>query len=715
MRRLRLWITAGALALLLHGVSAGGAAAQALDLRVERGVDVAGVTDYDFSWVYWWEANGQAYLREAVSDRALPDDGPASRRWRASAVAALVPLLEDTEPAVREQAVVALARVGHAPLEQKLIGAAGEPRTADVRDSAWLIDDPSQRVRCAAWLAMGLLETPRCRAALAQALVLPGPEQAARVAAIGLLSELDPEHLAALTALLTDYDTPDEVKRWVVWAVDRHAEAIAPERRDAVYRWALQSVPSTFVISQVLSSEDYARRHGGTARLLEVIRYYPDVRAWAGYEAIRALPQGTSHGSTPRRLSMETRIAASLMLAHLPPPQRQRDRTELRDTLHRRMMAGNRAGVLDFNRGVDTIAFALHSDATPEDQQVLYDLMRGFTVIPVDEAILLDDDDELTPEDMVKRQSDATVRPYAALAVGLLIRRETEGTALYAAWPREHLDGIELDRLKRRFGERLSRAIADDNEPMDYRAACALALGLTGDPIYIGMLTEELGRLRAGDEPVLGYGLLALAMLGDERAAEPARRYLTRPGVVTGIDDLVGRRASLQALGVLGERGGEDARKTLEMAWGDDPWMSIEVGRTTQWSGLYEALPAMLGGARSGNVRWRVASAMSLGAAMDRTFPSRVEALSDGVNFTMTFHREAPDAQPGAGPLSADRLGLSREAGAIQQPPIDPPQDDAEAPPGQPPAVPATHYPEGWPRRELHGYGNPFLFERLLG
>lgn len=710
--------------LLLHLAAGRASMAQAIDLRIERGVDAEGVHDYAFSWVYWWETNGQAYLREAVADRQIPDDGPASRRFRGEAVAALMPLLDDTDPQVREQAVIALARIGHVPLENKLFGEPGEQRAEDPLDSAWLIDDPNEQVRCACWVAMGLLETERARAVLAEALVLPEPEQAARVAGIGLLSAWDDGHLPALMALLTDSDTSVEVKRWIVWAVDRHADEIGKPRRDAVLRWSIDNVPSPFVLSQVLMSRDFIERNGGTSRLIQTLRYYPDVRELPGYQAIRGMPEGIAHGSSPMRLAMETRVAATLTLAQLPPPRRVRDRAELRATLLRRAMAGNRGGgrdregmptgLLDFNRGIDTIAFAMHSDAGAEDLAVLYDLLRGFTIIPADQAQPLDPDTELTASDLLNRQSGNEVRGYAAIAIGLLIRRETEGTSLYDAWPGEHLRGIELDRLKRRFGQRLSRAIADTGEPRGYRAACALALGLTGDPAYIAVLTEELGRLQAGDEAVLGYGLLALALLGDERAAGPVQRYVTRRGRVDGVEDLLGRRSAMQALAVLGERAGDDARTTLEGVWGRDPWVSIEAGRTTHWTGLYDAMPKMLTAARSASPRWRVAAAMSMGAALDSSFPARIEALSEGQNFTLSYRRTPPTPGPDdpqllgdpQGPDPFNPLGLPDPLAENPPPSIDTINDE-------PPTQVPIHYPPGWPIPDLSARGNPFLFHRL--
>ena len=64
---------------------------------------------------------------------------------------------------------------------------------------------------------------------------------------------------------------------------------------------------------------------------------------------------------------------------------------------------------------------------------------------------------------------------------------------------------IEVERLKRRFGYRLMRAVADEREPVSYRAACALALGLAGDVRYRKELSAELGKLRSGDEAVLAF------------------------------------------------------------------------------------------------------------------------------------------------------------------------------------------------------------------
>lgn len=697
----RQWIAVLAVTLLVWGW---GAAAQPLDLRIDRGANSAGVFDYEFSWVYWWEAHGQAYLREAVAERSLPVNSPPTRRFRGDAIDALLPLLDDTDARVREQAVIALARIGHEPLEDAILGWPDEPVPEDRWASGWLIDDPDEAVRCACWVALGLLDTERSRAKLAEPMVLPEREQASRVAGIGLLPTLTDEHLAALSALLTDGQTSIEVKRWVVWAVTQHDASIAPDRRDAMYRWAMEHVASPFVLSQVLLSREYVARRGGADWLVQVLRYYPSVRELPGYEAIRVQADGTAHGASPTRLSMETRLAALQTLAALPPVESPRGRLELHETLLRRAMAGNQAGLLDFNRGADAIAFALHCDATPEDLDRLYDLLRGFTIIPAEEAEPFEEGAELTAADLLERQSGNEVRCYTAIAIGLLIRRETEGTALYEAWPREHLRGIQLDRLKRRFGQRLSRAIADADEPKGYRAACALALGLTADPQYIAVLTEQLGRLTGGDEVVLGYGLMALAMLGDERVSDPALRYVTRSASTDGLDDLLGRRAALQALGVLGDAGGQATRETLAGAWGRDPWLSIEVGRTTHWTGFYDAVPKMLTATRSGSVRWRVASALSLGAALDASFPPRIESLSDGASFAMSYRRVPP-------PATRDDTPVAPPPGIGEGDPVDGDGPEQTVPPASVP----TYYPDGWPLRELPARGNPFWFDRLLG
>jgi hypothetical protein len=599
------------------------AVSQPIDVRIDRDPSVE---DYDFSWVYWFETHGPRYVREAVGDRALPWDTPASRRWRGSAIEALMPMLDDGEPAVRAAAIVSLARIGHADLLARVLP--GEAETAS------LLLDPSGDVRLSAWIAMGLLQADASRAALGVA-PLDSAEEIDRVGqavAIGLLDELDRVHAMWLIDRLDAEDESLEVKRWCVWAMSRHDDASL----DPVFAATLDGLPSTFAIVEVLMNSGHAQRRGGPTWLVDVLRYHPKVRDWAGYRALGELDAAGLSGSTPRRLAMETRVAAALSLAEQPLMSDVEDQRFVLLQLRRRMVPGNTAQAMDFNRGFDTLAYFMHCAGTQADRDLLYDQLRGFTTLRSDDPGVLaqlEEGAEPTEADLFVRQPDNEVRCYAALSAGLLIRRATEGTRLHDERPIIAQRAIEIERLKRRFGVRLMRAVANSREPITYRAACAIALGLTGDERYAEELAIELSKLRAGDEAVLGYGLLALAMLGEDRIVDPATRYLTRPGRVEGIGDLLGRRAALRALAVAGESQGD----TLAQCWGRNRWVSLHAAEAAAWSGRYDAVPAMINALSSESVAWRAIGAASLGRVFDASWPSRLAGLVEGSNPTLSL------------------------------------------------------------------------------
>lgn len=693
-RKKSLKLRYGLIAFLTLGwlIAAPAAHAQQIDLSIDRGaVGEQGVQDYDFSWVYWFETRGQRYLHASLKDRPLPWDTPASRRYRGEAVEALVPMLDDADDRVRAAAVLALGRIGHKPVIDRVLGSVVDGR-------AGLLLDESQDVRLSAWAALGLLDTPRARLALAMEPMPTATEhdRAAQAMAIGLLAKPTKAHAEWLAARLADGSESFEVKRWCVWSLERtQLSGEAELNRGFVYDAVLRELPSAFLISEVLLSPSYARANGGTDWLIDVLRYHPEMRRWPGYVALSAMPAAGEFGSTPSRIAMESRVAAALTIAELDRPEDREDRADLLEHLRRRMVAGNSDQAMDFHRGFETLAYVMHCDVEDEQLDLLYDQMRGITVLAPDDPALEEKRDELAEGEVLDErarrviQSENEVRCYAALSAGLLIRRATEGTALHEARPIEHDRAIEIERLKRRFGVRLMRAVAEQRLPMSYRAACALALGLTGDPRYRAELAAELSKLRSGDEAVLGYGLLALSMLGEQRVVDPARRYVTRPGALSGMDDRLGRHAALRAVGLMDWQLGERAGQALSGAWGRDPWVSLHVAEATAWLGRYDAVPAMLGAATSESANWRRAAAMSLGVVFDRSFPSRLAGLAESMNPVLSLR---PMDEP------AEASSVADQDGVIE---ID---DEDEA--GPDPAV-------GWPMGRLYALGDPYLFEVL--
>ena len=627
-----LGLYAGIACLLMLLFAAQFAAAQPIDVRIDRDPTVE---DYDFSWVYWFETHGQRYVREAVGDRELPWDTPASRRWRGQVIDALVPMLEDADDGVRAAGVLALGRIGHEGLLDRVLpGAGGE---------ASLLLDASDEVRLSAWVSLGLLETDEARAALAVDPMEEATEidRVGQAVAIGLMGKIDRVHAKWLLARLDDGGESLEVKRWCVWAMARHDDGSVDTAFDAV----LAKLPSTFLIGEVLSNSAYVQRRGGAKWLVDVLRYHPDVRDWPGYRVLSLVGEAGRYGSTPRRLAMETRVTAALSIAEQPVLSDLEDQAFLLMHLRRRMVPGNSAQTMDFNRGFDTLAYFMHCAGVQSDRDLLYNQMRGFTTLLKDDPGVLaglEEGEEPTEQDLFVRQSGNAVRGYAALAAGLLIRRATEQTELHEERPMIVNKTIEIDRLKRRFGNRLMRGVADEREPVSYRAACALALGLTGDERYKVELGVELGKLKAGDEAVLGYGLLALAMLGEERAADPAVRYLIRPGAVRGVGDQLGRRAALRTLAVLGEVQGGDFSK----AWGRNAWVSMHAAEAVAWTGEYDAVPAMLNALQSESAAWRKTGARSLGIVFESAWPSRLSGLIEGSNPTLSL-RPSVAKKPG--------------------------------------------------------------------
>lgn len=627
--------------------------------------------DRSFAWVGWFETQGRGYLREAMPGRPLPWDTPASRRYRDEAIAALIDAAGDPDDQVRAAGVLGLARTGYESLADRILPNGAAPN---------LLLDPSLDVRVSSMIALGLLQTENGRAALAS--VPPEGEDprlvAAQALAIGLLTDPGKVHLRWLLSRLDGPDESIEVKRWCLWAMQQHDTS----EFDPVYTAALDRLPSTFAISQVLMNPAYTQRMGGAAWLVPVLRYDPRVRQWAGYRALAELPVQGVNGVLPRDLAMQTRIACSLNLSRLPLLRKQEQLRQVLGMLRRRMIAGNTDQAFDQNRGYDTLGYFLHCNLEQGDAELLYEQMRGITHLsPEDPGLLaaLGPGATPSPRDLQVRQSENPVRGYAAIAAGLMIRRATEGTALFKDRPFIGRQNIDIERLKRRFGIRLMRAVADPDEPMGYRAACALALGLSGEDRYKAELAIELGKLRGGDEAVLGYGLLSLAMLGDGRVVEPAKRYLTREGELKGLEDRLGRRAALWAVGIVGEQGGADGKAALAGARGLDPLLDISVAQASAWSGHYDAVTGMLEALKSQSAIERRSAAIALGLVFDRDAPSRLSALVQGIN-----------------PSQPYRVTV------VQQGP---------APPVE--ALPPRPLDADWPIGQLHAIGDPFVIDLL--
>jgi hypothetical protein len=301
--------------------------------------------------------------------------------------------------------------------------------------------------------------------------------------------------------------------------------------------------------------------------------------------------------------------------------------------------------------GASVIAFA--AAATPKDVYILRDLLDMGT----DPVLGL-----VNPK--------SPLRGYAAIGLGLYMANG--GASKIEARPLGTVQvGVDAglpDYLD--LNETLALRYANKQESQDLRAACALALGLSGDPANVQRLLKGAERIDRRDELLLGYTALALAML-NERSAVNAAGPLVSAGATTldadavatrglgqpypapaargaapaaepslfapppvpqngvGLMNALGRRAALLGLSLLNDPRSE---AILTGAWSRDRATVQDVARAMQWCHAYKpagALAQVVARGRKGAAE----AAMSLGWVFDTDRPSRLSRLVIGNNY----------------------------------------------------------------------------------
>jgi len=153
---------------------------------------------------------------------------------------------------------------------------------------------------------------------------------------------------------------------------------------------------------------------------------------------------------------------------------------------------------------------------------------------------------------VTKPKDPDPLRGFAALALGLYSRVVTEDEQ---AKDRKDYDKVCL---------LLAQRMADRNEPEDFRAACALALGLSGREENL-VFFQPADKVFGGSGDLLtGYAMLARGMLGDAEILGPARTFLSPKNNRTDRDGVLGRRAAVLGVGLTGSR---EAIGVLKETW----------------------------------------------------------------------------------------------------------------------------------------------------
>ncbi len=225
------------------------------------------------------------------------------------------------------------------------------------------------------------------------------------------------------------------------------------------------------------------------------------------------------------------------------------------------------------------------------------------------------------------------LRGFAALALGLYAR-PIETPSSEGVVNRKGYDKIAL---------LLAKILVDVKEKQDFRAACALALGLSGRTENLKYLQSAGKKIGKRDDILIGYVMLARGMLGDKTILKPAEKFLTMSNNRTDRNGVLGRRAAVLGLGLTKSR---EAIPVLANCWS----LGYHVNRETalamslcQGFGATERLVKAM--TEAPKPKARALAARCLGQLYSRERPSRLARLSNDSNYRMRtprlmFYRE---------------------------------------------------------------------------
>jgi HEAT repeats len=514
--------------------------------------------------------------------------------------------LDDTdEPEltrVRTAAAIALGKIGTDAAVDRLIE---------------LTEDEQPTVRTAAWLGLGASGHDRARRALLEPATPPqGRDRAARVTALGLLEKGDKEAIKLLRSGLLEAGLAEDQR-----VLLKSLRLLGAPDLGAINREVLRRTTSATVASEAVLGMG-VRPVAEDAELM--------------LSLLRGGPPASGLGFGNNGLSSETCFAAAQVLdGYAGMVTDKRLRRVLSDFVSRTTpTAGG-----DYYRGA--VLLSLVPMAQREDERVFEDALDGRTRVNDTNATAHSGRREMTRERDFNRRKDP-IRGHAAIAMGMYLHRFGGEVAEQKAVPIRYQH--ESDRANRRFLDKLERTLADKRESADVRAAAAMGLAFSGHGEAAGMIAGALEAVDPDDLMVIGYGTLAMALLGDERAAVPAARYLKQLDEARGEEafstlystqDVLGLRAMVLTLGLFADS--EDG-PVLAGVWGADPWLSLESARVLSWledDSLAQRLTGLL--SEDPAKPEAVLAAMGLGELFDSSRPSRFSRLSAGSNYTLRY------------------------------------------------------------------------------
>ena len=499
-----------------------------------------------WSWIHWWEANRESFLRDTFEDepaKADPIELPRDLVLRGRE--ALHGTLEAKSVDVRVESVLALARVGGPGVAEKLIELTGHKK---------------RRIGRAAWLGLGLVGDESAVAHLRQAQGLSQGDSVAWLHAVGLLDKADDELLRRVIEYLRqkDYDQARRAAAWVIrvqkpdFAVELMREAVWNDLDPGVVSEAILSIghPDVLAVDESLLGDIYlndgdGRRVASIQRLakLNVQRTgRGTVIAGAYYSPIVGIRNAAAIaiGSfAPVGLEDEKRRSKTLSTLHKTYAQ------AVKPKVRRRSLTGPEYLFLDSGwTGGGGDATDAGGDA--ERRFGLIAMGRLGSVREAERLIEAVEGRYKLPGFSDRNTQFDPNRGFAAMGLGLYLRRAEEG-ALPSGRDSKRRSGQTISGLL----DRLAEVARRENEPVDLRAACVLAMGMSGHPDAAQTIKEVLGGLQTPHRFILSHGVLALGILEDRDAVSLAKNIVNDKAKADApwpsVGTLVSRSGSLEA------------------------------------------------------------------------------------------------------------------------------------------------------------------------
>jgi len=512
------------------------------------------VTDW-WSWAHWWEANQQDIIDRLVfaSRELQPGRVDIDEELRDRAIAALLDKTSSKETLVAATAVVALGRSADSSVTEQLIA---------------LTQHERPMVRRAAWVAVGLNGDAAARAHLIDAHKLGKEDSLGWLVAVGLLEDPDDELLKRCYSYLKQQEYL-EAQRIAAWAI----RVQNPPGTTELMRKILHGTTDAYLASEAILALG-TNRDEASERLLSQV--YLDIGGGHDLPSLSQLHNAYYRSPSPGIHQIRgkygppivgIRSAAAIALGHYVRPADEKSvaRRNLSRPYRPRSLDQQKAmprinqggyntaradpGPYPFvdNGWVTGYSTNLHATGHAEKRLGLISL----GLVGGEEEV------EQLLEVMRMKFTFKKIRPeygplldpnraFAAISLGLYLQRAEEHYATQGAHRRKRID--------RRLGKLvtvLQDYMTDPQEPEDFRAACALGLGLSGYPEAADALKSAAETLEKHDMLLAGYITLGLGLLGDSAANELGRQVLQ----VANGDDQGEKENEFEGAGTLSEAG----------------------------------------------------------------------------------------------------------------------------------------------------------------